>query len=212
MSAKLQPATEPVPTRQGKYAKYFVHPPEGDQYVFEAGMTKKAEVQVVSYNEHPEAPYYFEAYLFQAGDEYSVAIGDELHYPENTWIGKQQRRTGLRYFLYPHVHPFQEVYHFMSIDPNDTAHLGGTMDVWVGEGEDAEKFSISKPSILALPEGVRHAPLVLKDMKRSSYSCWWLRARPILEPQTGRSGRIINTRRVLSELSATGRRSGRPGP
>lgn len=151
-----------------KYDKWIVQPEDAGDYAFEAAK-KNIQVQVLSYDSHEEVPFYFEALIFHAGEETAFAIGDEITYPASSWIGKQQRRTGLRYFLYPHEHPFQETFHLMSLDPKDPGNLGGTMDVWVGEGENAELFSLNKPSILVLPEGVRHNPMIFKDMKRSFF-------------------------------------------
>ena len=57
-----------------------------------------------------------------------------------------------------HAHDFDELYLFLSTDPHDTLNLGGEVEFWLGEGNEAEKFTITKAAGEWVPAGVVHNP------------------------------------------------------
>ena len=155
-----------------KYEKYFMKGYRTSHDIKGRQSKKNQGLQLLSYDTHDECPFYFEAFLYRANDNYAVQQGGQIEYPPESFFGQLQRRTGMKWYLYPHVHPTLERYHVMSIDPKDPYNLGGTMEVWVNDDkrpEDptkAEMYSLSKPSIMILPANFRHGPLRWRDMKR----------------------------------------------
>ena len=130
-------------------------------------------LQLLTYDTCDFSPFYFEAFLFRANDNYAVQAGSQIEYPDESFFGQLQKRTGIKWYLYPHVHPFLERYHCMSVDPADPYNLGGTMEVWVNDNNrkpynpaDAEMYELSKPCVMVLPENYMHGPLRWKDMKK----------------------------------------------
>jgi len=155
-----------------KYEKYFVKG-FGTSHVLKGRQSGKTQgVQLFGYDTHDEAPFYFECFLWRANDNFAVQAGSPIEYPEENFFGQLQRRTGIKWFLYPHVHPFLEKYHCMSIDPKDPYDLGGTMEVWINDDKRpldpsrTEMYSLSKPCVFILPENYMHGPLRWVDMKK----------------------------------------------
>ena len=156
-----------------KYEKYFVKGYRTSHDIKGRQSKKNQGLQLLSYDIHDECPLYFEAFLFRGGDNYATQCGGGIEYPPESFFGQLQMRTGIKWYLYPHVHPFLERYHLMSIDPEDPYNLGGTMEVWVNDRNrkpwdpyNYELFELSKPCVLILPENYIHGPLRWKDMKR----------------------------------------------
>lgn len=67
------------------------------------------------------------------------------------WIGKNFHNT-------PHYHADPEFFFFVGTDPENPGELGGEHEFWLGEGDEAEKFMITKPSVLYVPSNVVHGP------------------------------------------------------
>jgi len=65
-----------------------------------------------------------------------------------------------------HAHDFDELFLFLSCDPYDTLNLGGEVDTWLGEGKEAEKFTLTKASSVFVPAGVVHNPQYFRRVKR----------------------------------------------
>lgn len=64
----------------------------------------------------------------------------------------------------PHKHSCDEIFIFCGTNPDDPSDLGGTIEMWIGEGEDAECFTITKPTFVRLPAGVVHQPTWAKEI------------------------------------------------
>jgi len=64
--------------------------------------------------------------------------------------------------LRPHNHPFTEYFLFYGADPTKPDDLGGTVEYWIGEGEDAEPYILTKPTIIILPPNVYHLPEIFR--------------------------------------------------
>jgi hypothetical protein len=67
---------------------------------------------------------------------------------------------------FPHSHDGDEIWLFLGTNPDDNKDLGGNIEFWFGEGDEAEKHLITKPTALLVPAGVVHCPVVFKDVKR----------------------------------------------
>ena len=56
---------------------------------------------------------------------------------------------------------FDEVYYFFGTDCIDNTRLGGQVEMWLGHGEDAEKFVMSDPAAVYVPKGLAHNPWIV---------------------------------------------------
>ncbi len=66
----------------------------------------------------------------------------------------------------PHKHPFNETQVFFGTDPKHPNDLGGEVEYWLGEGEDAEQYFFTKRTILHLPAGLMHGPIVWRRVDK----------------------------------------------
>ncbi len=67
---------------------------------------------------------------------------------------------------FPHSHDRDEVWLFLGTNPEDNKDLGGEIEFWLGEGDEAEKYVITKPSAVLVPAGTVHCPVVYKNIVR----------------------------------------------
>jgi len=65
-----------------------------------------------------------------------------------------------------HAHDFDELFLFFGTDPHDTLNLGGEVEFWLGEGDEAEKFVSTKPMGAWVPGGVVHNPVYFRRVDR----------------------------------------------
>jgi len=61
---------------------------------------------------------------------------------------------------YGHVHPYGEVFVFTGLDYDNPNTLGAEMDLQLGE--ESEEHIIAAPSIVTVPAGVPHLPMVTR--------------------------------------------------
>jgi hypothetical protein len=64
-----------------------------------------------------------------------------------------------------HAHPFDEMMLFLGTNQCDTLDLGGEAELWLGEGNEAEKFSINKATGVFIPAGMVHNPLYFRKVQ-----------------------------------------------
>jgi len=57
-----------------------------------------------------------------------------------------------------HAHPYDEFSLFLGTDPLNPTELGGELEFWIGEGDEAQRFIINKSSAEWIPAGVLHDP------------------------------------------------------
>lgn len=62
----------------------------------------------------------------------------------------------------PHTHDSDEIIGFFGNNPEDPYDLGGEIEIWL---ED-EQHIITKTSLLFIPAGMKHCPLVLRRVNR----------------------------------------------
>jgi len=67
---------------------------------------------------------------------------------------------------WPMYHTADEIFLFFGTDPENPSDLGGEVEMWLGQGEDAEKYIITKPTCIHIPAGLVHAPLVFRNVRR----------------------------------------------
>lgn len=65
----------------------------------------------------------------------------------------------------PHIHDSAETYIFIPANPDLEDDLGATVEFWIGEGEQAKKLIISKPTVLLVPPNTVHLPLYVQELR-----------------------------------------------
>ena len=65
---------------------------------------------------------------------------------------------------YGHVHPYGEVFVFTGLDYDNPNTLGAELDLQLGE--EAEEHIIAAPSIVTIPAGVPHLPIVTRKVAK----------------------------------------------
>jgi hypothetical protein len=65
-----------------------------------------------------------------------------------------------------HAHNFDELFLYIGLDPHDTLNLGGEVEFWLGEGDEAEKFVTTKATAAWVPGGVVHNPQYFRRVDR----------------------------------------------
>ncbi len=64
----------------------------------------------------------------------------------------------------PHTHPFDEVWVFLGGDPANAADFDGEVEVYLGE--EGEKHIVKEPTILEIPRGLMHCPLIFTKVNK----------------------------------------------
>jgi hypothetical protein len=62
----------------------------------------------------------------------------------------------------PHTHDTDEIIGFFGSDPQKPNDLGGEIEFWM---ED-EKYTLTKSTLIFVPSGLKHCPLVIKKVDR----------------------------------------------
>jgi hypothetical protein len=65
-----------------------------------------------------------------------------------------------------HAHNFDELFLFIGLDPHDTLNLGGEVEFWLGEGDEAEKFVTTKATAEWVPANMVHNPHYFRRVDR----------------------------------------------
>jgi hypothetical protein len=133
----------------GRYAKYFVEMgPEREAMPFKVpGMVNPINFDK---KDHEKCTLHFEYFIWY-GPGFWIGARNE---------GDQTLPNGdvITVRAMPHRHPHEEIFIFMGTDPNNPYELGGEHEFWIGEGDKAEKYSITKTTVLVVPKGVVHNP------------------------------------------------------
>lgn len=61
-----------------------------------------------------------------------------------------------------HVHPYPEVIGFAGTNPDDPNDLCAEAELWMGD----EKYIIKNSFLVYVPKGLKHCPLIVRDIKR----------------------------------------------
>ncbi len=64
-----------------------------------------------------------------------------------------------------HAHPYPEVIGFIGGDPRDAHNLGAEAEFWM----DDEKYIIDKSFLAYVPSGLKHCPLIVRNIKRDFF-------------------------------------------
>lgn len=74
--------------------------------------------------------------------------------------------SGIDIMDLPHAHDCDEIWLFFGTNPKDNKDLGGEIEFWIGEGDEAEKYTITEPYAVNVPAGVVHCPVYYKTVER----------------------------------------------
>lgn len=139
-----------------KYAKYVV---EGKDIPGAPKFDGKKFVDMVTgERDFPDTTHWIWAGLI-CGVGAGFGIGDVMKMPLPNGEAKEWKQT-------PHVHDVVETFVFMGTDPSKPRELGGEVEVWLGEGDEAEKFIITKSTTISIPPNVVHCPVLAKKVDR----------------------------------------------
>ena len=69
----------------------------------------------------------------------------------------------------PHTHDFDEAIFFIGTDPHHFDELGAEVEMSMGEEE--EKYVFDVPTVIVVPKGMPHCPIVTKKIDRP-YVCF----------------------------------------
>lgn len=93
-------------------------------------------------------------------------------YGEDTGFGMGARciTDGEEIIDTPHKHSVPELFVFCGTNVDDPSDLGGEIEMWIGEGDEAEKYIFTEPTFVYLPAGLVHQPTWARNM-RSTIVC-----------------------------------------
>lgn len=63
-----------------------------------------------------------------------------------------------------HTHDFHELLCFLSGDPENARELGAEVSVYLGD--ELEKHTFNTPTIISMPPGLKHCPLLVKNVTK----------------------------------------------
>ena len=130
----------------GKYDKYVIDDPK---LVHDLAHHDFSSVKGFSYPD----PVYLDAELCpEAG-----------HWLDIVWVWERtipEELPGL------HSHPFPEIVLLVGSNPHDLRDLGGEVSWGMGEGDDAERFTLTHTTAIFVPAGLSHGPLIYERVDR----------------------------------------------
>jgi len=84
--------------------------------------------------------------------------GMQLNFTWGFYSGLGDWHTGLD----PHIHPYPECLVFVGLDPTDINYLGAELEIALGE--ELEVYTFDKPTVVVVPAGFPHCPLITKKV------------------------------------------------
>jgi mannose-6-phosphate isomerase-like protein (cupin superfamily) len=64
---------------------------------------------------------------------------------------------------------YDELFLFFGSNPHDNSRLGGEVEMWLGHGEDAQKFIVNEPTAKWVPREVAHNPWIVTKVDDPKY-------------------------------------------
>jgi hypothetical protein len=97
-----------------------------------------------------------------------VYIDDELIPDADSWLDVVWiwDRTVPEELPSLHSHPFNEIVLLIGSNAQDLSDLGGVVEWGMGEGAEAEKYTLTSTAAIYVPKGLPHGPLVFKQVDR----------------------------------------------
>jgi hypothetical protein len=97
--------------------------------------------------------------------ENSKPIAGVTHMVEHLWIWKDTA-MGATVEKPPHKHDLEEIFLFLGTNKDDPNDLGADVELWMGEGKEADKINFSTSSLVWIPPGIAHMPLIYRNVKK----------------------------------------------
>lgn len=169
-----------------KYAKYVTEMTYVKYPGAELMVKPFRELFLVDANEMQFLPFHFEVFIIRK-DGVRDGVSDVTEIPKNMAEFHIRRlssgfpgevkgeslgyiwRTKNGKFIFrgwPMYHTADEIFLFFGTDPDNPTDLGGEVEFWLGLGDDAEKYLITKPSCIYVPAGLVHAPIVFRNVRK----------------------------------------------
>jgi hypothetical protein len=140
---------------QKKYAEYVNELLYAREIINKAHVGKITEVMEFDKRVFKGATHHIEAFIVYAPGAGFAYDGALL----STVGGRELRDL-------PMVLPFDEFSLYIGTDPQDPTDLGGEVEYWLGEGEAAEKYIITRSSCIFIPAGLVHGPIYFRKVDR----------------------------------------------
>jgi hypothetical protein len=140
---------------QGEYAKYIKYLEMRNDLSNEIEVGKRTQHLLLDKTNFPETTHRFESYIV-----YAPGFGFHDGKRQTIVIHGEQIKD------LPFSIPFDEMNLFIGTNTQDPTDLGGEVEFWLGEGEKAEKFLITKSSCVFVPAGLVHLPIYFRKVDR----------------------------------------------
>lgn len=101
-------------------------------------------------------------FSFLLGDK---PIKDAHTMVEYTWVWKDTA-IGATVSKPPHKHDYDEIFFFIGTDRENTNDLGADINFWMGWDKDAELIQLNTSSLVFVPRGLVHLPVIFKNVKK----------------------------------------------
>ena len=131
---------------QGKYGKYII---ENPKFVEDLPFHDFSNVRGFTF---PDEVYIDEDLCAEANSWLDIV-----------WVWDQTNPKELPPL---HRHPFAEIVLLIGSNPKDLRDLGGELSWGMGEGDDAETFTLTKTTAIYVPANLPHAPLIFERVDR----------------------------------------------
>jgi len=139
---------------EGKYSKYIHELPKNEPRDYLEG--KVNHMMVFDNKQCPETDLWFSVYQAY-GDGGGHGMGDK-------WM--HESLGEITETAHAHEPPGDEIHLFFGSDPNNIDDLGGEVDIWLGCGDDAEKFTLTKRTAVFIPGGLSHSPFHFRKVNK----------------------------------------------
>jgi hypothetical protein len=157
------PKVKPLPKGSGKYAKDYSEIDVKGLPVYSSFRDKITRVMFYDGSYNANAPHSIDCHLIY-GSGAGFGLGQEKILP--LWPnGQSDENSSYEPFL-PHKHPFYQTFSFIGTSLDKFPDLGGMVEFWIGEGEDAEKYIITKPTTILVPKHTVHLPMYIREVRR----------------------------------------------
>jgi hypothetical protein len=159
----VPPEVTPMPKGSGKYGKDYSEIDVKKLPVYSSFRDKISRVMFYDASYNANAPHSIDCHLIYAAGA-GFGLGQEKILPLLP-DGQSDEHSSYEPFL-PHKHPFYQTFSFIGTDLDKFPDLGGTVEFWIGEGEQAEKHLISKATTVLVPKHTVHLPMYVREVHR----------------------------------------------
>lgn len=129
---------------------------------YEKYVCRKPEFLEKAYRENLVNTQTMPPYIYSNGDH---PIKDANQFVEVKWVWAPNVLGGEPGEA--HYHEFDEMFIWLGTNKEDPYDLGGEVELWLGdEGKDRDKVTFTTSTLIFVPKGLRHLPIVYKRVDR----------------------------------------------